>query len=471
MIDERRRLVRAALWLGDMAAVTAAFLTSYVLRAHALTPLLGPIYPLDIQAPVLLLALPVWTVTFVAAGLYRALPARLDWRETGVVAKATVLATLVLAAGIVGLKLILVSRVVVAGFVALSLPFVLVLRALVRRFVLNGATRRYVAIAGAHDRAVEAARLLAGHQEWGLTLAGFVADDTWPAAPGDLPAPVLGSDTGLADILHRHVVDQVLIVPSPTPVHLARLNALLDRCRESGVMARVALTFVAPGGNHLALERFGGLPLLTYSSAPADELLLGVRRVLDILLATAAVVVLSPLMLLVALAIKVTSPGGPIFYRQTRAGLRGRQFEVLKFRSMVPGAETLKPALEPYNEMDGPAFKIANDPRVTAIGAFLRRTSIDELPQLWNVLRGNMSWVGPRPVPVEEAARYEPWQRRRLSMKPGLTCLWQVSGRNELSFDEWMRLDLEYIDNWSLWLDAKILLKTIPAVLSGRGAR
>ena len=311
--------------------------------------------------------------------------------------------------------------------------------------------------------------MLAGHHEWGLVLRGFITDATWDAGGDDLPAPVLGRDSDISEILQHHVVDQVLIVPSPQ--QLERVNALLARCREEGVMAGVVLSFVTPGGNHATLDRFDGMPLLTYTTAPADEMLLGIRRLLDIVLAILALVPLAPLMAVVALAIKITSPGSPVFYRQLRAGLRGRRFEVVKFRLMVPDAETLKPALEAYNEMDGPAFKMSNDPRVTALGTFLRRTSIDELPQIWNVLRGDMSWVGPRPVPVEEAERYEPWQRRRLSMKPGLTCLWQVSGRCDLSFEEWMRLDLEYIETWSLWLDAKILLKTIPAVLTGRGAR
>ena len=180
--------------------------------------------------------------------------------------------------------------------------------------------------------------------------------------------------------------------------------------------------------------------------------------------------VLSPLLLAIALAIKLDSPG-PVLFRQLRCGLHGRPFTFLKFRSMRVDAEALKKQLAPFNEMDGPAFKMTNDPRVTPVGRFLRRTSLDELPQLWNILRGDMSFVGPRPAVLEEVRQYEPWQRRRLSMQPGLTCLWQVSGRNELTFDEWMRLDLEYIDNWSLWLDLKIALKTIPAVLLGRGAR
>jgi len=172
----------------------------------------------------------------------------------------------------------------------------------------------------------------------------------------------------------------------------------------------------------------------------------------------------------ISAVIKLTSPG-PVLFRQPRCGLHGRPFTFLKFRSMREGAEELKPSLAPFNEMDGPAFKMTNDPRVTRFGRFLRRTSLDEMPQLWNILKGEMSFVGPRPAVIEEVRQYQPWQRRRLSMKPGLTCLWQVSGRNELTFDEWMRLDLEYIDNWSLWLDVKIAFMTIPAVLRGRGAK
>jgi lipopolysaccharide/colanic/teichoic acid biosynthesis glycosyltransferase len=171
-----------------------------------------------------------------------------------------------------------------------------------------------------------------------------------------------------------------------------------------------------------------------------------------------------------AALVRLTSPG-PVLFRQIRCGLHGRPFTFLKFRSMQVDAEHIKPHLAPYNEMDGPAFKMTNDPRVTPIGWWLRRTSLDELPQLWNILKGDMSFVGPRPAVIDEVRQYEPWQRRRLSMPPGLTCLWQISGRNDLSFDEWMKLDLEYIDNWSLWLDLKIAVRTVPAVILGRGAK
>lgn len=197
-----------------------------------------------------------------------------------------------------------------------------------------------------------------------------------------------------------------------------------------------------------------------------------VKRVIDFAGAAVLILIFGVPMLIVALAIKLTSPG-PVLFRQLRSGLNGKPFTMLKFRSMVTDAEQRRHELEVLNEMSGPVFKVTNDPRVTPLGRFLRRYSIDEWPQLFNVLRGEMSLVGPRPLPVDEVKRFDDLaHRRRLSVKPGLTCLWQVSGRNNVrDFREWVRLDLEYIDNWSLWLDLKILLRTIPAVLSGTGAK
>ena len=175
-------------------------------------------------------------------------------------------------------------------------------------------------------------------------------------------------------------------------------------------------------------------------------------------------------MLSLALLIKLTSKG-PVFFKQERCGLNGRKFTMFKFRTMVEDADQMKDLLAEKNEMDGPVFKITNDPRLTKVGKFLRKFSLDELPQLFNVLRGDMSLVGPRPPLPKEVSQYDPWQRRKLSMKPGLTCLWQINGRNNINFERWMKMDLEYIDNWSLWLDTKILLKTVPAVILGTGAK
>jgi len=211
-----------------------------------------------------------------------------------------------------------------------------------------------------------------------------------------------------------------------------------------------------------------GVPMLAFTRTPSDALALGVKRAFDVVISAAVLVVLSPLFAAIALAIRIDSPG-PIFFKQRRIGQSGRVFEVLKFRSMFRDAEGRLEALRAHNEMSGPVFKMANDPRVTKVGRLLRRTSLDEFPQFWNVLKGEMSIVGPRPPIPSEVRQYKRWQRRRLSMKPGITCIWQISGRNDIDFERWMELDLQYIDEWSLWGDIEIFFKTIPAVLSSRG--
>jgi exopolysaccharide biosynthesis polyprenyl glycosylphosphotransferase len=223
------------------------------------------------------------------------------------------------------------------------------------------------------------------------------------------------------------------------------------------------------GFSKVELEEFDGTPLLSFARTPTSYPLMLLKRSVDVAVALILLMIGLPIILLVALAIKISSSGA-VLYRQTRCGLNGRQFTLYKFRTMFEGAHDRRKELLHLNEMDGPAFKLRRDPRVTLFGRFLRKFSLDELPQLWNVLRGDMSMVGPRPPIPEEVAQYARWQRRRLSMKPGLTCLWQISGRNNLDFNRWMELDLEYIDSWSPLLDLKILVKTIPVVLSGRGA-
>jgi exopolysaccharide biosynthesis polyprenyl glycosylphosphotransferase len=210
--------------------------------------------------------------------------------------------------------------------------------------------------------------------------------------------------------------------------------------------------------------------LITFSTVPEHDLAVVIKRVIDFVVALIALVLMSPLMVLTAVLIKFTSPG-PVFYTQVRCGLYGRRFGLTKFRTMIDGAEDKLWEIKHLNEMDGPVFKMRNDPRVTPLGRILRMASIDELPQLWNVIKGEMSIVGPRAPLVEEVQHYSIRERRRLSVKPGITCLWQVSGRNDVSFRKWMEMDLEYIDNWSVWLDLEIMLKTIPAVFTARGAR
>jgi exopolysaccharide biosynthesis polyprenyl glycosylphosphotransferase len=270
----------------------------------------------------------------------------------------------------------------------------------------------------------------------------------------------------LPALLREHVIDEIVFAVGSES--LAGLEEVFLLCDEEGVRTRVAVDFFPHVNSTISLDRLGATPLLTFSAAPYDEIRLLVKRITDMTIAGAALIALSPLMAAIAILIRLTSRG-PAIFSQVRCGLNGRQFVFYKFRSMVENAEELKPALAHLNTRDT-AFKIPDDPRQTPVGHYLRKFSIDEWPQLWNVLRGDMSLVGPRPAVPSEVERYKRWQRRRLRMRPGLTCLWAVCGRDQVDFETWMKMDMQYIDNWSLALDWNILLRTIPRVLTGHGA-
>jgi exopolysaccharide biosynthesis polyprenyl glycosylphosphotransferase len=276
--------------------------------------------------------------------------------------------------------------------------------------------------------------------------------------------------TDLVRALHDHSVERVLFTSAHA--ELSRLQEYISACEVEGVEAWLMADFIRTSIARPDFDTLAGRPVLVIRTTPALSWALLVKDLIDRVGALIGLIVSAPLFILIAISVRASGPG-PIFFRQARAGRHGRPFTMFKFRTMVTDAEMQHEELQKFNQMEGPVFKMAKDPRITRIGQLLRKTSFDELPQLWNVLRGEMSLVGPRPLPIYEVAKFEtPAQRRRLSMKPGLTCLWQVSGRNELkSFEHWVKLDLEYIDHWSLWLDIRILLKTIPVVLSGAGAR
>jgi exopolysaccharide biosynthesis polyprenyl glycosylphosphotransferase len=274
----------------------------------------------------------------------------------------------------------------------------------------------------------------------------------------------------LIELLHNHSASGVII--SAKQASFERVESVIKICELEGVEAWLVADFLGTQIAHASLDELSGHPLLVFRTAPETSWQSLAKMLLDFFGALALLLVAAIPMLAVALLIKLTSPG-PVFFRQQRSGLNGAPFMLYKFRTMVTNAEQFKHELEAMNEMRGPVFKVTNDPRITGIGKWLRRYSFDELPQLFNVLRGEMSLVGPRPLPVDEVKRFNDLaHRRRLSVKPGITCLWQISGRNQIAdFKEWVRLDLEYIDNWSLWLDLKILLRTIPAVFAATGAK
>ncbi len=475
MISERARLVGWSYFLADLVATATAFVTAHAVRnvLAGTTDWVGSLYPLSLYLPLLAFILPAWALIFYFCGLYGRRLSRTVHTEVSRLLRAMIIGGLVLSVAIVAARLQYVSRPFILIFLLVNALFVEVGRGIVRAVVLDNTVRRRVLVAGGQREVLRAAANVNAHRDWGLEVVGVVSDGTWGAKDA-APYPFLGVYDDIPRLVqaeHEHVIDEVLVAPATGRLDdLRALEGTFLGLEEQGVVTRLVVNFLPQSLSDVSFDEFGGIPMLTFSTAPRDELLLFVRRCADFMLALLLLTLLSPVFAAIAVIIKLTSHG-PVLFRQSRCGLHGRPFTFLKFRSMTTDAEERKASLAPFNEMDGPAFKMTNDPRVTPVGRFLRRTSLDELPQLWNILRGDMSFVGPRPAVIEEVRQYQPWQRRRLSMKPGLTCLWQVSGRNELTFEEWMRLDLEYIDNWSLWLDLKIALKTIPAVVRGRGAR
>jgi exopolysaccharide biosynthesis polyprenyl glycosylphosphotransferase len=323
-------------------------------------------------------------------------------------------------------------------------------------------------VVGLGDSATRIGELLERSEPYGIRLAGFIADDGSPA-PEFVQLKkqyVVHPLSRLSELLQRQIVDEIIFAVDSR--RLAELEDTFLLCDEEGVRTHVSVDFFPHVNSDVYLERIGPAPLLTFAAAPDDEIRLMIKRLIDIALAGASLILLLPFMAAVALLIRVTSPG-PAIFRQVRCGLNGRRFVCLKFRSMCEDAETRRAGLEHLNQKQT-AFKIADDPRLTPIGRYMRKFSVDEWPQLWNVVRGEMSLVGPRPAVPEEVEKYKRWQRRRLRMRPGLTCLWAISGRDELDFDTWMKLDMQYIDRWSLALDWQIIVRTIPQVLLGKGA-
>lgn len=368
----------------------------------------------------------------------------------------------------------LVTPLFTAVFLAASGPALAASRMILRLLLRHGrrrpAARAHVLIAGTNPRAIEIARRLEASLAPAYRLLGFVEADRREASRVErLGYTVLADFTGLADYLRHHVVDEIILA-LPLKSMYEQAEEVFRAAADQGIVVRLAGDLFPISRDKAQGEFLGDLPVVSYYPGVAPGIALAVKRSLDILLSALLLAAALPLFLLIALLIVLDSPG-PVLFAQERVGLNKRPIRMLKFRTMVADAERRQQELEAENEAGGPVFKIAADPRVTRIGRLLRRSSLDELPQLLNVLKGEMSLVGPRPLPLRDYRGFrEDWHRRRLSVKPGITGLWQVAGRSTLSFERWMRLDLEYIDRWSLWLDVKILFRTIPAVLSGRGA-
>jgi len=421
----------------------------------------------------------LWVSATALQDLYR-LRARLTLRrEVLDIAKAGVLAAFVTFGLLFLVKMPEVSRLfLIALFptqIAGTIASRVVLRAGLSWARARGMNTRYVLVVGTSPRAQDLADRLERHRELGLRVVGHLLwspDDgplhsrSEPIEPvGKVRRPILGHVNDLEVVLHSQVIDEVLICLPPSAWGL--IEVITRLCEDEGRIVRIPLTegaFDMPGARH---DEFDGIELLSLVYGPDRVLALMAKRALDIVVAPIALIILGPVLLVVALTIAIVD-GRPILFRQPRVGLHGRMFNVVKFRTMVVDAERRLDDLMSHNEIHGHAFKLSDDPRLSRMGRWLRRTSLDELPQFWNVLKGEMSLVGPRPPLPREVAGYDIWHRRRLSMKPGMTGLWQISARREEDFDRWVEVDLDYIDRWSLWLDLKIMLRTLPAMLQGR---
>jgi len=425
----------------------------------------------------LLVFLWVWNFIFHMLGLYdsKRLASRLS--ELTDVVKATSLGTVVIAVAAYLLRLHMFGPVFVAIFwlftTAAAAGSRLVIRTWLRHIRTQGRNSRNILIVGTNRRALDFAMAIQSQLELGYRIIGF-ADNDWSGG-GELSKrgfSVLCDLTALPDFLRRNVVDEVVLALPIRSFHLHG-SKIADLCERQGIILRVLSDLFNLKDARPRVEELATAAMFTHQTTVMEGGSLLAKRVFDFTVALMLLILVSPFFLVVAVLIKLTSPG-PVLFVQERVGLNKRIFNIYKFRTMVVNAESKIRELEHLNEVSGPVFKIKNDPRLTPIGKFLRRTSIDELPQLFNVLKGDMSLVGPRPWQLRDYELFtsdcEDWQRRRFSVRPGVTCLWQVNGRNSVPFEKWMELDLQYIQKWSFWLDLKILAKTIPAVLRGSGA-
>jgi exopolysaccharide biosynthesis polyprenyl glycosylphosphotransferase len=467
MLNEKEAVRRRFLIFADACVLILAYFFTYLFErlltdsAHSL---------LDYWLA-LVFSIPYWCLALYANGIYQSMRTRTYLEILWAIFKSAIVTFLLLGTFIFLFKLTFMSRLFFLLFIGLGFLLIVLEKTAifmsshyVRRQGLN--TRRLLVV-GTGKRAVEFINKVDKHPEWGFEILGAIDDEPGRGVRRVGRLDVMGTLGEIPGIFHRDAVDEVVFV-----VPRSRLNALqgaIDDCETEGIVVTVAVDLFDTKLAHASVAELDGLPLLHFRTTHAKEWELLIKRLFDFTASGLGILVLSPLILVMAILIKITSKG-PVFFKQNRLGLAGRRFALYKFRTMRLGAHDILSDVDDLQSMTTSEFREKKIRWITPIGRFMRKFSIDELPQLFNVFTGHMSIVGPRPTVPDEVEKYKDWQRRRFSMKPGITCLWQVNGRNNIAFEEWMKLDLEYLDNWSLWLDAKILLKTVPVVLFGIGA-
>ena len=478
MTNARRRLLMNGLKFFDLSLMIAAFLLAalFVLQqSRNVAPAAFFEMRVKIHNFVIFFGFVVlWHAIFRLFGLYTSRRLSSRGREVIDVISATSLGTsIVLFAAILFRIQLVTTTFLVVFWLSSTLATVcgrLMLRATLAYLRKSGRNLRDIVIVGTNARALEFAERLVNRPELGYRITGFV-DREWPGLQAfrEQGRTLLCDLGSFPQFLRQSVVDEVVIALPFRSMH-EWASLVASACEQQGTTVRVLSNILDWKISRPIAEELEGDALVTHSAGWAEGWPLFAKRIFDLLASFITIALLAPIFIVAAVLIKLTS-AGPVFFVQKRVGLHKRRINVYKFRTMVRDAERQIQDLEHLNEVSGPVFKIKNDPRITPVGKFLRKTSIDELPQLFNVLKGDMSLVGPRPLPVRDYDGFsEDWQRRRFSVKPGITCLWQIRGRSSIPFHKWMELDLQYIEKWSLWLDLQILLRTIPAVIRGSGA-
>lgn len=452
----------------DAVLLAAAFLVGYYLRYQ-----INPIYSLHFYVVILPLYVLSWIVFLVQFGVYNSFRLKKLNQMILEIIKAMACGFLTVAAIMYCFKIEGISRLLMLliylmsfGIISLKMIFLLAFFHFIRK---KGYNNRNILLVGTGKRARYFLKQVRLHKEWGINVLGMIDPDESKRGKIIEGHRVLDTLKEVKQIIHTRAVDSIIcFVPSKW---LKDIQSLVALCEVEGVNISVAVDLYDLKYFRPQVVDFVGFPLVSYHRTLPQPFWLALKRVFDVSVSFVILFLAFPMLLTAALMITLTSKG-PVFFRQDRYGLNGRIFSLYKFRTMIENAHDLLETLKEKNEMEGPAFKLENDPRVTPVGKFLRKYSLDEFPQFWNVLKGDMSIVGPRPPIVKEVGEYDDWQRRRLRVRPGLTCLWQVNGRNNIKdFNHWVKMDLDYIDNWSFWLDLKIFVKTIPVVLMGSGAK
>jgi exopolysaccharide biosynthesis polyprenyl glycosylphosphotransferase len=476
MIREKELFLVRLIKITDAVIILISFFSSYFITFHirkAVGVLFWENFESFLQKYFLLgvIAMPVWIWTMSLSGVYQNFRTKTFSDTLWKFIQSGGLTVISLGSITFLFKMQLASRSYIAVFIFTAVVLLSIERYIFLKILQiiweKGYNQINLLIVGTGKRAQHFIGVIKDHADWGFQIVGLIDDDPKLLGKEIMDYPIVGRIRDIPKVLRHSVIDRVIfIVPR---LWLNRIEEAIFHCEREGIPTAVSVDLFKPKLAQLQLSNLAGIPLIIYQTSIAKEWQLFFKRTIDIVVAFFTIVLLLPVFIIAMIGIKISSKG-PIFFSQVRCGLNGRKFTLYKFRSMFVGADMRKKELERQNEMNGPVFKMKRDPRITPFGRFIRKLSIDELPQLFNVLKGDMSLVGPRPPLPAEVSMYQSWQRRRLSMKPGLTCIWQVSGRSRIDFDRWMEMDLEYIDQFSLWLDFKILFRTFFVVLTGYGA-